>query len=320
MDDIQTFLALHGSLVLVGLVFASGLGLPVPGPPVLLAAGVLAGAGKFSLPVVFAGSVGALLLTDLLWYHLGRSYGRRILALLCRISLEPDSCVQRTESVFANRQQFAILISKFIPGLKAVASPLAGMLRMRLPTFVAFDAAGSFLWAGAFMTIGLLFSEHVARAARLSGWLLGAVGLLFAGWLGWKYFDRWRFLRRTRIARVTPEELRQKLESGSNVVVVDLRGAVERQLDAVKVPGALEMSADEVAQRYTEIPRDRDLILYCNCPREAAAASVALQLRQRGLTRVRPLAGGLDGWRARGYPVEAIVPPAGVAAVAVARG
>jgi len=312
MFEAQQFLAAHGTAVLFALVFASGLGLPVPGPPVLLAAGVLAGSGRFSLPAVLGGSLLALLLTDLLWYQLGRFYGRRILALLCRISLEPDSCVQRTESVFTRRQEIAILISKFVPGLKTVAPPLAGMLRMRLASFVAFDAVGTFVWAGAFMAVGFLFSDQVTKAARLSGWILGAVGLLFAGWLGWKYFDRWRFLRRIRIARVTPEELRQKLQAGSGVVVVDLRGSAEKLVDAVKLPGALQMSPDELQRRYTEIPADRELVLYCSCPSEAAAASVALQLRQRGLTRVRPLLGGLDAWRARGYPLEPIqqTPPA----------
>ena len=113
-------------------------------------------------------------------------------------------------------------------------------------------------------------------------------------------------MRRTRIARVTPEELRQKLQAGGNVVVVDLRGAAEKSVDAVKLPGALQMSPDELQRRYTEIPADRDLVLYCSCPSEAAAASLAIQLRQRGLTRVRPLLGGLDGWRARGYPLEPI--------------
>jgi len=314
MLEVQRFLSEHGSLVLVALVFASGLGLPVPGPPVLLAAGVLAGSGKFSLGAVFAGSLLALVLTDLLWYQLGRAYGRRILSLLCRISLEPDSCVHRTETLFSRRQGVAILFAKFVPGLKTVAPPMAGMLRMRVAAFLAYDGVGALLWIGTFMAVGFLFSDQVARATRLSGWLLGAVGLLFAAWLGWKYFDRWRFLRSLRIARVTPEELRQKLDAGSEVVLVDLRGATEKIVDAVKLPGALQMSPDELGRRYAEFPRDRELILYCNCPSEAAAASVALLLKQRGLMRVRPLLGGLDAWRARGYPLEAIPPAFGIVA------
>jgi len=306
MDQAIDFLAGHGTLVLVGLIFAGGIGLPVPAPPVLLAAGVLAGSGKFSLGTVFAGSVLALLATDLLWYELGRRYGRRILALLCRISLEPDSCVQRTEDLFARRQAAAVLVSKFIPGLKTAAPPLAGMLRMRLPIFLVSDAAGALLWIGAFMAVGFMFSDQVARAIQLSKWLVTAAGTAFALWLGWKYFQRWRFLRRLRIGRVTPDELHAQLSAGEDVVVVDLRHPVELQIDGMKVAGALQMTPDEVDRRHLEIPRDRDLVLYCSCPSEAAAASVALMLRQRGLTRVRPLLGGIDAWRARGYPLEAV--------------
>ena len=309
MDEVQRFLAGHGTLVLVSLVFAGGLGLPVPGSAVLLAAGVLAGSGQFSLPAAVAGSFVALVATDLIWYELGRRYGRRILALLCRISLEPDSCVQRTEALFGRRQSATMLVSKFVPGLKIAAAPLAGMLRMRLPSFLFFDAAGSLLWAGTFIAIGYLFSDQVTQATRLSGWLVGAAGLAFALWLGWKFFDRWRFLRRLRIARVTPEELLQQLKAGRDVVVVDLRAPIELKLDGMKVRGALQMSPDELQRRHAEIPRDRDLVLYCSCPSEAAAASVALLLRERGFTRVRPLEGGIDAWRARGFPVEAIRAP-----------
>jgi membrane protein DedA with SNARE-associated domain/rhodanese-related sulfurtransferase len=306
MDQAIEFLSRHGTLVLVGLIFAGGIGLPIPAPPVLLAAGVLAGSGKFSLGIVFGGSVLALLATDLLWYELGRRYGRRILALLCRISLEPDSCVQRTEDLFARRQAAAVLVSKFIPGLKTAAPPLAGMLRMRVPTFVLSDAAGTLLWIGAFMAVGFLFSDQVARAVQVSKWLVTGAGVAFAAWLAWKYFDRWRFLRQLRIGRVTPDELHAQLAAGDDVVVVDLRHPVELQMDGTKVAGAVQMTPDEVERRHEEIPRDRDLVLYCSCPSEAAAASVALMLRQRGLTRVRPLLGGIDAWRARGYPVEAV--------------
>jgi rhodanese-related sulfurtransferase len=167
------------------------------------------------------------------------------------------------------------------------------------------------IWVGTFIAVGFLFSDQVARAIRLTGWLAAGAGIAFAGWLAWKYFDRWRFLRRLRIARVTPEELHDQLEAGGDVMVVDLRASIELQVDGMKLPGALQMSPDELERRYQEIPRDRDLVLYCSCPSEAAAASVALLLRQRGLTRVRPLLGGLEGWRSRGYPLEAVQPATG---------
>lgn len=318
MDEAQALLSAHGAILMVGLVFAGGLGLPVPVPAVLLAAGALAGSGKLSLPGAFAGSFAALIATDLLWYQLGRRYGRGILTLLCRISLEPDSCVQRTEGLFARRQGMAVLVAKFVPGLKTVAPPLAGMLRMRLPAFLAWDGAGTLAWAAAFVGVGLLFSDQVAWAAQLGGWAGAAAGAAFAAWLSWKYVDRWRFLRRLRIARITPEELHGRLQAGEDVVVVDLREGIELRLDGVKIRGALQMAPDELERRHEEIPRDRDVVLYCSCPGETAAASAALRLRQHGLIRVRPLAGGIEAWRALGYPLEPVLPVSGVQAAAVA--
>jgi membrane protein DedA with SNARE-associated domain/rhodanese-related sulfurtransferase len=309
MADAQHFIALHGIWVLLGLVFASGLGLPVPASPVLLAAGVLAGVGQLSLAGVVLGSSIVLLAADLLWFELGRWRGRQLLALLCRISLEPDTCVRRTEALFARRQATSLVISKFLPGLRTVASPLAGMLAMDLWEFVVYNGAGTVLWVGTFTALGYLFSEQVARAAApaqlLGGWLAFAIGLAFAAWVAWKYLQRRRALGGLRMAGITPEELNEKLEAGG-VMIIDLRPPLALEPDAAKVLGALQMSPEELERRQGEIPRDRDVVLYCDCPDEASATQMAMRLRERGVTRARPLLGGIEGWRARGYPVESI--------------
>lgn len=306
MSGVDSEIAARGLWVVFGLLFASGLGLPVPSAPVLLAAGVLAGSGRFSIAGVIGGAFVAHLATDFAWYVLGRWRGQRILSLLCRISLEPDTCVQRTGDLFARRQSTALVISKFVPGLRIVAAPLAGMLRMPVAGFATWDGLGTLLWVGTLAAIGYLFSEPVARAAapaaRLGSWLVLAVLLAFAGWLGWKSLRRRQFVRDLRVARITPEELHSQLEAGERVTVIDLRSP----LADTKVRGALQMAPDELERRHGEIPRDRDVVLYCNCPNEATAASLALRLRQRGIIRVRPLLGGLDAWQERGYPVESV--------------
>ncbi len=318
MSGVDTEIAARGLWVVVSLVFASGLGLPVPSAPVLLGAGVLAGSGRFSLGGVIAGAFLAHLATDLAWYGLGRWRGQRILALLCRISLEPDTCVQRTGDLFARRQSTALLISKFVPGLRIVAAPLAGMLRMPVSGFATWDGLGTLLWVGTLASLGYVFSEPVSRAAapaaRLGSWLVLAVLLAFAGWLGWKSLRRRQFVRDLRVARITPEELHSQLEAGERVTVIDLRSP----LADTKVRGALQMAPDELERRSGEIPRDRDVVLYCNCPNEASAASMALRLRQRGIMRVRPLLGGLEAWQERGYPVESVQASAGPALAAAA--
>jgi membrane protein DedA with SNARE-associated domain/rhodanese-related sulfurtransferase len=304
MEHLQAALTGHGIWVVLGLVLASGAGLPLPAPPVLLAAGVLAGAGRLSLPALLAGSLLALLATDLLWYQLGRWRGRSILGLLCRISLEPDSCVQRTEDLFARYRGGALLVSKFIPGLKTAAPPLAGLIEMPLREFALYGGAGSLLWAAAFVLPGYLFSERIARAAPVGGWVAAAASLAFAAWLGWKILQR---RRHSQVGRVTPDELFTYQETGRAVLVVDLRHP--NAIDS-KVRGALQMTPEELRGREAEFPRDRDVVLYCGCPNEGSAAQMAILLRARGFRSARPLLGGIEAWRARGYPVE---PPSGIA-------
>lgn len=267
MEQAFQFLLRHGYAVLFALVLAEQIGLPIPAIPVLLAMGALVGAGRFSLAPALLVAVLAALLADLIWYELGRRRGHSILSLLCRISLEPDSCVRRTEDIFARHGARALIWAKFVPGLSTIAPPLAGMFRMRLGRFLAWDSAGAMLWAGAFTGIGYLFHEQLERVAtialQLGARLLLLLGGGLAAYIGWKYAQRQRFLRELRIARITPEELMKKLEAGEDLLVVDLRHSVEFEAEAVKVRGALHLLPQELDQRHQEIPRDREVVLYC---------------------------------------------------------
>jgi membrane protein DedA with SNARE-associated domain len=267
MNETITFLLRHGYAVLFGFVFAEQLGLPIPAIPVLLAMGALAGGGHFSLVVAIPVALLAALLSDIIWYQLGRLRGHSVLNLLCRISLEPDSCVRRTETAFADHGSRALLFAKFIPGLSTAAPPLAGIFRMRLPWFLAWDAAGTLLWVGTFVGAGYLFSAELERIAaialRLGTWLVAVLAGALAAYIGWKYVQRHRFIRKLRIARITPAELMRKLEAGEEIVVVDLRHSIEFEADGAGVPGALRFSPDELERRHREIPRDRDVVLYC---------------------------------------------------------
>ena len=162
---------------------------------------------------------------------------------------------------------FRSLLAKFIPGLNTAAPPLAGMFRMRLSRFLLFDSAGALLWAGTFCGTGYLFSaqlERIARSAsRLGAWLAVLLAGALAAYIAWKYLQRHRFIRQLRTARVTPEELMRKLEAGEEIVVVDLRHSFEFEADNVKIPGSLHMLPEELNHRHTEIPRDREVVLYC---------------------------------------------------------
>src|SRR5713101_3567230 len=180
MHSAFEFLLHHGYVVLLGWVFAEQIGVPVPSLPILLAAGALAGAGRFSFVASLLLSVSASLTADSIWYLLGRIKGIKILQLLCKISLEPDSCVRRTEGVFSKQGARSLLVAKFIPGLSTVAPPLAGIFHMHRLRFLLFDAVGALLWAGTFLGLGYAFSGEIERVAghlaSLGGWLLVLIG------------------------------------------------------------------------------------------------------------------------------------------------
>src|ERR1700724_2789502 len=176
MNSTLEFLVRHGYVLLLGWVFVEQLGLPIPSVPLLLAAGALAGAGRMNIFVALFATVFAALCADSLWYQLGRIKGIAILQLLCKISMEPDSCVRRTEGVFSRQGARSLLVAKFLPGLSTVAPPLAGIFHMRTRRFLLFDGFGSLLWAGTFLGIGFAFAGEIEliaeHAMSLGGWLL----------------------------------------------------------------------------------------------------------------------------------------------------
>jgi len=308
MNETLEFLVRHGAAVVFAAVFLEQLGLPLPATPWLLAAGALIGAGKMNWPLALAAAVFGSLLADLIWFYLGRYYGTRVLNLLCRISLEPDSCVRRTQNVFTKYGMKGIVAAKFIPGLSTLAPPLAASSGVSLSRFFLFDGAGSLLYAGGFILIGVLFSHQLEQVidalASLGGGALAVVAGLAALYIGYKYFQRSRLLRELRMARITVDELHQKQEAGENLVVLDLRPHAELKQNPSLIRGALHMTMEEVEGRQHEFPRDRDIILYCSCPNEVSSAKAALLLHRKGLVRVRPLLGGIDAWRERNYPLD----------------
>src|SRR5713101_323083 len=308
MDDVTQFLVRHGGLVLFVAVFAEQVGLPIPAVPVLLAAGALAGAGKMNLALAVVLGVTACLLGDLIWYYLGRHRGGQVLKVLCRISLEPDSCVRRTENFFIRHGTRSLILAKFIPGLSTVTPALAGLFRVSVERFMLYNGLGALLWTAAFIAPGYLFSDQLewvaAEAARLGSSFVVLVGGVLALYIAYKYSHRQLLLRELRIARITADELKQLMDDGQEVMIVDLRQPLDIQIDPYAIPGARRMAVEELEQRHHEIPRDRDVILYCACPNEATAARMALLLKKNGITRVRPLAGGVEAWRAGNYPLQ----------------
>jgi membrane protein DedA with SNARE-associated domain len=267
MQSLFDFLLRHGYVVLLGWVFAEQVGLPVPTVPLLLATGALAGAGRLSFFASLLFCVLAALAADTIWYQLGRLKGIRILQLLCKISLEPDSCVRRTEGIFSKQGARSLLFAKFVPGLSTVAPPLAGIFHMRPRRFLLFDALGSLFWAGGYLSLGYAFSGEIERIAGRASALGGKLVILLIGslaaYIAYKFIARQRFLRELRIARVTVDELKKKIDAGEELVIVDLRHSMDFEADPATIPGAFRMDAKELEEKSDPLPRDREVILYC---------------------------------------------------------
>ena len=261
------FLVRHGYAVLFVWVLLEQIGLPLPSVPLLLAAGALAGANRMNIWAVLPLPVLACVCADTFWYQVGKHRGASVLNWICRISLEPDSCVRRTEDIYSRHGASWLLAAKFIPGLNAAAAPLAGIFQVRALRFFIFDVLGAIFWAGSFTALGFIFSDQLedvaAYALRLGISLVTLLILGLAAYITWKFIQRQRFLRELRIARIMPEELKRLMDSGENVLIVDLRHSLDFEADPRTLPGALHFDPDDLEHRSNEIPRDRDVILYC---------------------------------------------------------
>jgi len=260
------FVVRHGYVLLFVWILAEQAALPLPSAPLLLACGALAKDGRLTPHWIVLTGVAACLIADNVWFMLGRRRGAKVLRFICRLALEPDSCVRQTETAYLRYGIRALLVAKFVPGLNAVSAPLAAISGVSFGRFFLFDALGALIWIGSFTGLGYIFSRELDRVgdyvARMgSGVAVLAVGLL-AAWIGWKFFQRRRFLRKLAVARITPEELKAKLEAGEEIVVVDVRSALESDVDSV--PGALRIPLEDLETRHDDIPRDRDIILFCS--------------------------------------------------------
>lgn len=290
-------------------VLATQLGLPVPSFPILIVTAALSVRADYSVAQVVAVAVLASLLADFAWYRAGARFGRRVLAAMCRISLSPDTCVRQTQTVYEKWGAASLLVAKFIPGFGAVATAMAGVVGVRPLAFVSFDAIGATLWAGAAATLGWIFRDAVddalgviESAGRVG---LAAVVFSFALYLAFKLVQRQRLVRQLRMARITAEELREMLEAEPPPLVVDVRSAHSRRSGLI--PGAIGIEANGPDEELRRLPASEEVIIYCACPNEASAATVARRLLKAGFRRVRPLKGGIDAWIALGLALE--VPP-----------
>ena len=303
-------LMMYGYLLLFLWVLVEQLGIPLPATPILVAAGALSAEHKLSFPLALISGLAATITADSTWFSIGRRYGHVVLRILCRLSLEPTLCVRKTQDSFGRRREVTLLIAKFVPGLATLAPPVAGESKMSFPRFLFFDGVGATLWISALLSAGRLFGDALKRDPGLLNRVGRSSGVLIflavVGFLVSRVIRQRRFLRKLIESRLEPEDLKQLLDAGQPVFIVDLRHPLELLPDPFTLPGALHLAPDALTARIHEIPRDRDVVLYCTCPNEATSAKTAMTLHKLGIDRVRPLRGGFDEWKRLGYPLDAV--------------
>ena len=265
MTALLAFLLRHGYSLLFSAVLLEHLGVPLPAAPILLAVGALSRTGGMRLDAALGIVLIASLFGHYVWFEAGRRRGMAVLRLLCRISLEPDTCVRTTQELFQRRGASTVVLGHWVPGLATVAPPMAGMIGMSPARFLLLDAAGTLLRAGAYSGLGYLFGnqlEQVAlRASQTGGWLFVVLGSALAAYVGMKAWQRQKIIRDVHMGRIDVAELKSRLDAGEPLLVIDLRHAAEG-LDTL--PGALRISAEELELRFGEIPTDREIVVACS--------------------------------------------------------
>ena len=305
MSALTGWLEHIGVLAVFGLVLVEQVGLPLPTYPVLIVAGAWSARGGPVAAKIVAAAIAACLLADLAWYASGRRFGSRVLRAMCRLSLEPDSCVADTEQMFARFGTRVLMIAKFIPGLGAVTTAMSGVVNARVTGFLVYDFIGAALWAGSAVALGSIFHDAVddvfselAALGRVGGLLILALLLVF---LALKFWRRHQFFQQLRMSRITVQELNRLREGGAQLLLVDARPSASRVRDGV-IPGAIAFEIlvqDEVQSR-----RGGEAVVYCACPNEATAARIAHKLISMGFHPVRPLVGGIHAWQDAGFAIE----------------
>jgi membrane protein DedA with SNARE-associated domain/rhodanese-related sulfurtransferase len=310
MQFLLTLLEQYGLWLVFANVLALQCGLPVPAYPTLIVVGAMTGRGDVTVAQVIAVSTTACLIADFAWYFAGARHGRRVLRLMCRLSLSPDSCVRQTENIYERWGAPSLAIAKFVPGFAAVATSMAGMVRTRLRSFALFDAIGALLWSGVAVGLGWVFrdavTEVLAVLAEAGHWGLVALIVALALFIAVKALQRYQLIRSLRMSRVSVDELNDLLARQEPPLIVDVRSLASQKHG--RIPGAVWIDSHAFDESLRAVGLNerigQDVIVYCDCPNEASAATVAKKLMRAGFKRVRPLGGGIDAWIEKGYDVE----------------
>ena len=308
MRDLIPLLIAHGALIVFLITLAARVGAPVPAAPLLVVAGGVATAGQMSLLACLMVSVLANVLGDAVWYQAGRWRGHRVMKLLCKISLSPDTCVRQSEGILSRWGGSSLIAAKFLPGISVVAAPMAGALGMSWKRFIAYDIGASLIWTIVFLAVGVVFAGQIVVVLDFMtefGTIAAvAIAIVLATMIVYRYLRRRWMLSDRYAPRIAVNELRELIRRGESPIVIDVRSSVAMLQDGRRVPGAIVATLAQLPTTALELPRDREVVLYCNCPNEVSALRGVRILADLGHHRARALHGGLDAW----IEIEAVSP------------
>lgn len=302
MPQLAELLQVYGVLIVFGIVLVEQFGLPIPAYPILIVAGAASVNAQVSWQLVWLAAILACLICDIFWFRAGRFYGKRILRLLCKISLSPDSCVNQTEDRFSRFGVKSLLVSKFLPGFNTIAAPLSGAMGVKPRLFLLYAVSGAALWSGTGIVLGIWFHNSIDGVldtlSNLGGTAVTILAGLLALFIAFKYAERRRHRSRSEVERIGIDELLALIDAGHDPVIIDARSLSAQQMEAA-IPGAVVFRACQPEQLMASLDRERHIVVYCSCPNDVTAAQVAHQFLTNGFHRARPLKGGLDAWNAR---------------------
>jgi membrane protein DedA with SNARE-associated domain/rhodanese-related sulfurtransferase len=306
MDFIASAITQHGYFLLFVIVFLEAIGFPVPAALGLLLAGGASAKGPLHLAETIPTGLAAMLLGDILMYTLGRYTGWWLLGVLCHLSISPESCILRSADAFYKRGRMVLVFAKFVPGINTLAPPLAGSMKMRVPQFLAFDLSGASLYTLVYVGAGYLFSDFLAAITqgytRFGNYVSLSVALLFAGYLAYRAALAFRERKRGSVARMKAIDVAGKLKGAA---VFDVRSHGYYEKNSMRIQGSTRLEPNALNQEAVQMPKDKEIVLYCTCVREATSVKVARELAAQGYS-VSVIAGGLRAWKKAGLPLEPV--------------
>jgi membrane protein DedA with SNARE-associated domain/rhodanese-related sulfurtransferase len=308
MESLLSGLSQHGYSILFAMVFLESVGMPIPAALALLIAGGASARGSLYFPLAAASALLALILGDSLMFLMGRYTGWWLLGQLCRLSLNPESCILRSADSFYRRGRTVLVFAKFVPGINTMAPPLAGSMNMRFGQFLGLDFIGALLYAGAYLSAGFIFSDALGTItknyqafSRVLSWVLIAAVVGYLGFKSWLWIKA-RGL--SPIPVVSPADAARALSS-ETAVIYDVRSHGYYDRKARRVKGSTRLEPNALGQSEQDFPAGKQIYLYCTCIDDATSARVAQHLLAKGVP-VAVIKGGLRAWKKAGLPLEAV--------------